>query len=248
MKIYAVIPTHNRPDELAALLRSIPPDAHVLVIDNASEPAVQTSLPLEFLGRRIEIKRDEEQPPNLSRLWNIGLDWAAGLEQRQLRCDYMLAADESAVLRAPEYAVAILNDDVVLPSGFLGHMADALEHHGADIAFPGPYANETLRCVRKGPVQSLAHRMTGWCFVLRGSAGLRADERLRWWCGDDDLEQQALQGGRGTVGVAQRVFNTGSYDTDLRHLHPDESTVGVLREQTEKDMATFVKKWGFRPW
>lgn len=241
MRLYAVVPTHNRPDELAGLLRTIPREVHVLVIDNASEPSAQFSLPLEFLGRRIRVMRDEEQPPNLSRLWNIGIDWANTLSNHDP--DWRNPALEPR----PEYAVAILNDDVLLPPGFLGVMAEALDDYGVDIAFPGPGSHSSVVNRAKGPVP-LSQRMTGWCFVLRGSAGLRADERLRWWCGDNDLEQQALQGGRGTVGVAQRLFNTGRYSTDLQHLHPDESTVGALREQTEADMATFVRKWGFRPW
>lgn len=239
MKTYAVIPTHNRPKELLNLLCTISSDVHILVIDNSSSPAVtEIGWPLDFLGRRLQVIRDEEQPPNLSRLWNVGIDWAHRLT---------IAEVEPDGRPAEEWAVAILNDDVLLPPGFLGVMAAALDRHGVDIAFPGPYMTTDHVNRRKGPVP-LAHRMAGWCFVVRGSSGLRADERLRWWCGDDDLEQQALQCGRGTVGVAQRTFNTGHPDTDLRHLHPDESTVGVLREQTNADMAAFVRKWGFRPW
>jgi glycosyltransferase involved in cell wall biosynthesis len=259
VKLYAVIPTHNRHTELAELLDSIPTDVHVLVIDNASTPPIAApsgagfnpELPefIRFLGRRIQVTRDEEQPPNLSRLWNIGLDWAAGL------MPWWQAPEV-----AEEYAVAILNDDVVLPPGFIGTMARELDTHGVDIAFPGPQSmadhNPALAMVnrRKGP-PGTDHRMTGWCFVVRGSSGLRADERLRWWCGDDDLEQQALQGGRGTVAVSPWVFQPEAMATGmpannggLRHRYPDQSTVGVLLAQTGKDMATFVKKWGFRPW
>jgi glycosyltransferase involved in cell wall biosynthesis len=230
---YAVIPTHNRPTELAELLRSIPPDVHVLVIDNASEPPVQFSLPLEFLGRRLEIRRDEEQPPNLSRLWNIGLVWADRLEEY---CADVLPE------YAGEHAVTVLNDDVVLPPEFFDLMGSALTATGTDVAFPCPLGQPDFYINRERPFPGLGLRMTGWCFTVRGSSGLQADERLRWWCGDDDLQASAVRHGRGTVGV---FFEPGS---GPKHRYPDQSTVGVLREQTDKDMATFVKKWGQRPW
>jgi glycosyltransferase involved in cell wall biosynthesis len=245
MRKYAIIPTHNRTAELEMLMASIGPGVDILVIDNASRPSTK-EIVLAYADERSRIDRrpyinyirDEEQPPNLSRLWNVGLDWAQRV-QRAVIEHGEATADE-------EYAVAILNDDVVLPAEFIERMARALLMLDVDIAFPGPHRHSHVNR-RKGPVP-LHERMAGWCFVVRGSSGLRADERLRWWCGDDDLEQSALQGGRGTVAVGQNVFNTGDPSTDLRHLYPDQSTVGVLREQTEKDMATFVKKWGFRPW
>ncbi len=232
MQMYAVIPTHNRPGDLAALLASIPESVYVLVVDNASEPPLSGLAGLrgpeflQFLGRRIQVHRDEEQPPNLSRLWNIGLDWAA--ELHQFCCG-----------NNDHYAVAVLNDDVVLPPNFFDVMSRAFEVWTADIAFPGA----TFRAnVDGGPV-GLADRMTGFCFVVRGSSGIRADEQLRWWCGDDDIEQQALQHARGTVRV---LFPPGA----IVHHHPDQSTAAnpVLQEQTRQDMATFVEKWGFRPW
>jgi len=236
VKLYAVIPTHNRHDDLADLLDSIPPDVHVVVIDNASEPDVQFALPLRFLGRRIQVLRDEEQPPNLSRLWNLGLDWS----ERLHRLDDGTLPDEQPL---EEYAVAILNDDVVLPPVFLKLMAEELVKHNVDIAFPGGIGD---RCWvnEHQPFPGVGLRMTGWCFVVRGSSGLRADESLRWWCGDDDLQAQAVMNSRGTV----RVGMFGHQAEGLRHKYPDESTIGVLREQTDADMATFVAKWGRRPW
>lgn len=243
MRLYAVIPTHNRPAELAMLLDSIPPEVHVLVIDSASTPSITSEAGFKgdrfdrFLGRRIQVIRDEEQPPNLSRLWNIGLDWAAWLD------DY--GNDVMPEYATADYAVAVLNDDVVLPPGLLELLAAELDNHHVDIAFPGPRGEKCYVHQHKTQPPGLERRMTGWCFTVRGGSGLRADERLRWWCGDDDLERQAATQ-RGTV----RVSLPGSMASGLVHRHPDQSTAASpeLQEQTHRDMATFVKKWGFRPW
>ncbi len=234
---FVVIPTHNRHVELAALLDSIPARAFVLVIDNASEPPV--ALPSGFLsaefdrllGRRISAVRDSEQPPNLSRLWNIGLDWAAALNEST---------------RFDQYFVTVLNDDAVMHPRYFEAAEHAFRFTNAAIVFP----NRPGRAIKerghmlhreqpRSPVDFSA-RLTGWCFTLRGSVGLRADESMRWWCGDNDLEQQAMNHG-GTVMLQ---------DVEVDNLYADLSTVTnpALQAQTRKDMATFVEKWGFRPW
>jgi hypothetical protein len=233
---FVVIPTHDRPNELAALLAAIPLRVAVLVIDNASDPSITGEAGFkgdqfdQFLGRRIRVIRDEEQPPNLSRLWNIGLDWAAKLQHPVFN----------------EHYVTILNDDAVIEPGYFDAVEAGFQYTSAAIAFPNRPGRmlkerghmlhrEQPRC----PVDFTA-RLTGWCFTLRGSIGLRADERLRWWCGDNDLEMQAMEHG-GTVMLQ---------DTHVGNLYADVSTVtsDALSRQTKLDMATFVKKWGFRPW
>lgn len=244
MRIYAVIPTHNRPDELRDLLVTIPHFVSVLVIDNASEPPVAKKsgagldgvLFDELLGRRIQVLRDEEQPPNLSRLWNIGLDWAERVFREECKLPVDLALGD-------DWAVAILNDDVLLSPGILTTLAAKLIQHDVDIAFPGPVGSHDF-VNREFPFPGTALRITGWCFAVRGSSGLRVDESLRWWCGDDDLQAQAVVHGRGSVRVGLRDFEVAG----LQHRHPDEQTTGVLREQTEIDMTTFVAKWGQHPW
>lgn len=235
MRLYAVIPTHNRHADLAELLASIPPSVEVLVIDNASTPPVEYNAEFRH-ARHIAVHRDEQQPPNLSRLWNIGLDWA----ERRYRAGCKLPVEFS---QGDDWAVAILNDDVVLPPGFLELMAHELLVHDVDIAFPGGIG-EQCYVNTNAPFPGVGLRLTGWCFVVRGSSGLRADESLRWWCGDDDLQAQAVVNGRGTVRVGMFAHQAKG----LLHKHPDESTTGVLREQTNVDMSTFIEKWGQRPW
>ncbi|MEV8439137.1 glycosyltransferase [Actinosynnema sp. NPDC051121] len=228
METYVVVPTHNRPDELRTLLVSLNmPGDRVLVIDNASTPPIGPgSWGQRFAGDVVidaHVVRDLEQPPNLARLWNLGIDWATQRAEGR------------------EHAVAILNDDLVLPPLFLDYMVGALRETGAAVAFPDQHGRQRglLHRTVPGPVP-LAERMTGYAFVLRGGIGLRADERLRWWFGDDDLEWQALERG-GTVLVG---------GITVQHLHPDESTRArpELEEQTRRDRQEFIAKWGTEPW
>lgn len=212
---FAVIPTHDRPAELRQTISSLDlPPERILVIDNASTPPVA--------GVAAQVVRDEEQPPNISRLWNIGLDWA-----------HEQAAGE-------KYAVAVLNDDLVLPPGFLDAMTGALNRYGAAIAYPDRSGdNPDWHNTEQGPVLK-PHRMTGYAFVVDGQANLRADERFRWWYGDDDLEWRAQAAG-GTVRVG---------GVTVEHLYSNASTYGspVLNAQTEVDAQSFIAKWGRPSW
>lgn len=213
--IYAVIPTHNRPADLADCVAAVRDQVHhVIVVDNASDPAV----PIDCADTVIY---DDEQPPNLSRLWNIGID---------------TARNHAAINRAREWDVLVLNDDVVCGPGFAAGLQTAMRGTACDAASPGPQHAEFHE---PGPVQ-LGTRLLGFAFMLRGETGIRADEDLRWWAGDDGIGQEACaRGGRLVVpGLA------------YEHHHPDQSTAAnpTLSEQTHRDMATFREKWGFAPW
>lgn len=84
---------------------------------------------------------------NISRWWNIGL----------------------AV--ATDRFVAVVNDDVLVPSGSLEMMCRALvESDTAQVAY----------CTERG--------MSGWCFVLDTKTGFRFDEQFRWYYGDTDMD------------------------------------------------------------
>lgn len=226
-----VVATHNRPVELARLLDAIAPQCNaVVVVDNASDPPVtiETLGPAAFSSStRIYIIRDEEQPPNLSRLWNRGLD----------RARFLIDP-----LIGEPYDLAVLNDDAVPPPGWWDAVSGAMRSHGADAASSCPFdslpAGGSQLWDRYAPA-TVGTRLAGWAMMLRGEwKGARFDESMRWWCSDDDLSLRARQAG-GLVHVGgYPVPNTGA----------DSSTVGVLAEQAGRDMARFVEKHGARPW
>lgn len=231
----AVIATHNRPVELRRCVEAIAPQVDtIVVVDNASDPPVE--LPNRVPGGRdpydVDTVRvctlyDPEQPPNLSRLWNLGLRWVA---------DYFRGGDIG------EYDVAVLNDDAVPPADWFDALSAAMREWGAEAVSSDPFGvlEPGGRRIYRGEHPPSVHvRLTGWAFILCGEwDGAALDERFRWWYGDDDLSHRArLAGGLVHVGGVP-VPNTGA----------DTSTVGVLAEQAGRDRATFIEKWGMQPW
>lgn len=217
MNLYAVIPSCDRPEMLSKLCQQLMQDKiQVVIIDTGYDP------PLVELAGKVDVIRDDAQPPNISRWWNLGLD---AIHEVQRWID-------------KEYVVAVLNDDLVIPPKFVQTLAGAIVKHGAAAAYPdqhgfGSDVNHTFA----GPI-SLYRRMIGYAFALRGSANIRADETLQWWYGDDDIDWTARSRG-GSVLVG---------GVSVQHLTPNQTTVGALAEQTGRDRETFTAKWGRAPW
>ena len=76
---FAVVLTHNRPEMLRDAVAAILPQVDItLVIDNASDPAVELSI-FDGLANPEHygvLLCDDTQPANLPRLWRIGLERA----------------------------------------------------------------------------------------------------------------------------------------------------------------------------
>lgn len=222
---YALIPTHNRPVELAACIRSLAWQAHTfVVVDNACDPPVDTYRLL--FGDplcRVVIIRDEEQPPNLARLWNVGLDLVAKLAT-------------SAGL--DEWDVAVLNDDAIVPPGWFAACTAAMRAGPAVVACSGPHGPLDQLVLKTAPDNDIRSRMCPHAFVTRGEVGLRADESMRWWYFDTQWDLDARAAG----GVAL----IAGYPT--QNTRANSSTVGALAEQAAIDRATFAAKHGAAPW
>lgn len=216
----AIVPTHDRHEDLLACAASLTGQAdHLLVIDNASTPAVDPRLVQVALeGLSVACISDSEQPPNLSRLWNVGLEYA----------EKIAAGDE--------FFVAVLNDDAVVPPGWFDHVVGAMQATGAAAGCTSEHA-DVMR-LHTGELRSVFARITGWAFVLRGSAGIRADERLRWWYGDTAIDVEARR--RGGLVISPGFI--------VKNRYPNASTTGVLAEQAGRDRATFIELYGPVPW
>lgn len=216
MTLYAVIPTYNRPQALRQCLESACPQFdEVLVINNGDMPVVPDP-------PNVTVLMDGEQPPNLSRLWNVGLDWAQIHATRNTPGGW--------------WGVAVLNDDAILPLGWAETVAKPLQTGMAVASCTGPVNTPVVH--RHPGTTNLHERLTGYAYMLSGPPGVRADVGLRWWCGDNDIDMASRVAG-GTVVLP---------NPQVTHLYPDQSTRGELAAQAQRDMAAFVEKWGFRPW
>jgi GT2 family glycosyltransferase len=220
---YAIVPTHNRPEQLTALVGSLSTQVdRIVVLDNASDPPVDWgALAAAALPAVVEVIRDPEQPPHLYWFWNVMLD-AAGDRAKA-------AGDE-------RWDVAVFNDDAIVPAGWFDAVSTALrEHETAAVAHTGtsPVHRPELLDAYPYPRDK---RMCPWAFVTRGEVGLRADESMRWWFGDDDFCRQAIDAGGVLAVPGPLVANANAV----------ESTAGELAEQAERDRATFEKKWADR--
>lgn len=159
---------------------------------------------------------------NISKWWNLGLAMAHGF-----------AADRQVLT----WDVAIINDDVIVPEGWFDRVSGVMRQMQVAAACSGGRGPWPVLHTRPGPVNLLT-RMQGFAFMMAGEKGLRADEDLVWWAGDDDLDWRARQAG-GMVMVP-------AFHVD--HLYPNGQMTPERHVQAAKDMATFEAKWGKRPW
>jgi hypothetical protein len=231
---YAIIPTHNRHEQVAALVDILRPEVDLIVIiDNASEPPMHQPRQLGDGqgGAYVLTVPDSEQPPNLTRLWTVGLDAV-----RFFR-DHNDLGDEQ-----PTWDVALLNDDATLPPGWFQLCANAMREHGAAACSVDQRLQAPL--LKTAPDGDLGRRLFGPAFVIRGEMAnqegdpLWPDITIQWWFQDTDLDWRARALGGTLLIPGPFVGNTGA----------NSSTVGPLAEQAGRDRETFRQKWGWVPW
>jgi len=218
---FAVIPTTGRPC-LEACVNAIAPhvDRTILIYTVPwHEEQIRT---FADAAGNILFMRDV-RGPNISRWWNMGLNIAQSIAKVKEKDDW--------------YEVAIINDDVIVPGGWVGAVSEGLRTHGAAAACSGgPYANAIVHHA-PGPVH-LATRMQGFAFMLAGEKGIRADERFRWYYSDDYIDWVARTMG-GMVMVP-------GFQVD--HLFPNQQMTGELQEFCAEDAQRFKDMWGMMPW
>lgn len=218
---YAVVPTRDRRELLLGAVGSVAGqvDATLIIDHRSAEPLVSGDF---WPGDRVVILRRHDDPVNLSRLWNVGLSWAAAMAET---CGY------------ETWDVVVLNDDVRVPYSWVKNLSTAMRSTTAVLASGG---DVTELLLKTEPDDDIHHRLQGWAWVLRGESGLRVDEAFLWWFGDTDLDWQARQAG-GTLLVP---------GDPVVHVDPNGHTERShdLRVQAGRDRVTFARKWGHAPW
>lgn len=215
----AVIPARDRHDMLHDCIESVIDQVdRVIVIDNLSQPPIE---PDPWHGK-VGVVSVPIDPPNISTLWNIGL----------------ALADASAP--TSEWDIAVLNSDVVVPPGWVEALSTAMRSTTAVLAYPDQHGGRRQILHTRAEPIDLRQRITGYAYMVRGEAGLRLDEDLAWWFGDDSLDWSAREQGGALlvpgIPVEHRAPNIST------HERPE------LLEQTGRDRETFARKWGQTPW
>jgi len=225
----AVIPTRDRHRMLFDCVHSIIRHVdRVIIVDNRSVPYIDSHTwgMVEWWAEgKIKVIPAPMDPPNISHLWNLGLD---------------TAALEAGALGEEQWDVAVLNSDVVIPHDWFARLSNAMRSTTAVLAYPDQHGGgrQMLHQVA-GPIP-LTQRITGFAYMLRGEAGLRLDESMAWWYSDDDLDWTAR-----VNGGALLVPGLG-----VEHRDPNGSTNArpELQVQAGLDRQTFATKWGRTPW
>lgn len=218
----AVIPTRDRHDLLADCITSVVDQVdRVIVIDNQSVPPID---PDPWHGK-VGVVTVPIDPPNISTLWNVGL---------------ALADAQARQHDAGHWDIAVLNSDVTVPAGWVDALSQAMRSTPAVLAYPDQHGGrEQVLHTRAEPID-LRQRITGYAYMLRGETGLRLDEDLAWWYGDDSLDWEAREKGGALlvpgIPVEHRCPNGSMYE------RPE------LQEQAGRDRETFAAKWGRTPW
>ena len=231
---FAVIATRNRPEILADAVMSIRPQVDIVyIIDNGDTDRV----PDPEEGSGIDVIRIVPGEVNLSRFWNIGLACAEGA---------VLSAQRNAdpwtveVTDDDMWEVAVINDDPILPEGWFDAIVKAMREAGAAAGCSDPNGSlqRPMLHTTPGPV-GLATRMCGWAHIHAGEKGLRYDEDLKWWFGDDDMDWQSREAG-GTIMIPGFA---------VVNRFPDGQFTPELHEQSNRDREYFAQKWnGLVPW
>jgi hypothetical protein len=230
---YAIIPTRNRHEQLISLLRQLAGQVDlVYVIDNAGDKSLSSLwLRTQVPDVRTIVKRDDEQPPHLYKMWNQA---------------FQVIETTAKLMGEKLWDVAVFNDDTSLSEGWYDYVAGELRKDDTVNSYESPaiactytqnFANAP-RMIKTEIDGNIMARMCPWAFVVRGELGLRADESMRWWWGDTDFEWQAIQAGGVLMLPGEAPLNTLANST----------THGALAEQAGRDGETFALKWGRRPW
>jgi len=225
---FAVIPTRNRPDDLIRCIESIAGQVDGIIIVNNGDKELD-AIAVEHICDVMETSTSDTffcklhrpmQPPNLSFLWNEGI---------------RKARDFALVNEGEEAWVAVLNDDAIVPVGWFDAVESAMKTTGAVAGSSGGPQRGWYHLT--APIRHVGDRLQGWAFII-GPTGPLANEDLRWWFGDTDIDMRARVTG-GTVLIS---------GYEVQNTRANSTTVGALAEQAGRDRATYESIWGPIRW
>lgn len=216
---FAIIPTNGR-DCFHACLKAVYNQVdRVYVVEGGPD----AKLLGEGFGEHLDFTIIREPELNISKWWNLGLQ---------------LIANRALASRAAKWNVVVLNDDAIIPPGWVNQLDKTMRGMGVAAASSGNPNPIPALHTQPGPV-GLFTRLQGFAFMLAGEKGVRANEQLKWYFSDDHVDWLSRQQG-GVVSIP---------GLHVTHLHPDGQVTPEIQEQIAKDAHTFTQYWnGMRPW
>jgi hypothetical protein len=216
----ALILAHGRQELLNRAIDAIRPQVDtIMVIDNASDPKLEIP---EGVGSMFL----PDQPPVLSRFWNIGLEWFSHWYSTQNR--------------GQDYDVAVMCDDAIAPADWFSAVTQAMREHGTVAGSSQPDGFPQPPILKYDMDGDIRNRMCSWAFIMDGACDIRADETMSWWWFDSDMDIQLRKNG-GTVLIGTHPVPNQEYG---RYTNEKPE----LGAQTGVDRQTFVAKYGRTPW
>lgn len=214
----AFITAHGRQELLDQTINAIRPQVDtIMVLDNASDPKLE-------IPRGIGSMYIPDQPPNLAKWWNIGLDFFVHWYGSQ----------------GMEYDVALLCDDSIVPEGWFDAVTAAMRQTGATAGSSSPWGHQHAPLVKRSMDSDIMNRMCSWAFIIDGSRVVRADESMHWWWFDTDFDIECrVNGGTVLIGGWPVPNVQPNHYTNLR---PE------LAARTALDRQAFAQKRGYVPW
>ncbi len=211
---FAIIPTNGRSCFKDSLYAIEPQVGDVVVVEGGPDAAYVPWVEHPII---------REPELNISKWWNLGLT---------------LIESRMTAQNVPQWNVVVLNDDVIVPPGWVLAVTTAMRETGAAAGCSGGSAVPwQVLHTEPGPV-GLVTRMKGFAFILAGEKGIRADEKLRWYFSDDHVDWMARR-----LGGMVMIPGMG-----VEHLHPNAQMTAELQATVPNDAAHFYSYWGQRPW
>jgi hypothetical protein len=217
---YAVLPSLGR-ECLAGAVDSLLDQVDLIFLVRTEE----YSIPVTRDPAKVIVIDDQTRPRNIQRWWNLGLTAAAA---------------RARMLHQEQWNVLVVNDDIVACPQLTAILGPAMRTTTAVLAYPDntPPGNRWVLHTAPGAVDTTT-RISGWCFMIRGESGLRADEQFQWWYGDDDIDWRARSEGGALMVPGCAVV----------HLYPGGTTNASpeLTARTQLDRMLFMAKWAGTP-
>ena len=217
---YAIVPSNGR-SCLDGCVEALLPQVDKVLIINTTETGF-----LQFPMRSPNLDQvySWDEDINISRWWNQGL----------VRIhNYVVTMQAKQRLHEITYDVAIVNDDCIVPEGWVAAVAGNMRQHGAVAGCSGGH-DIILRTQETVPLDM---RMQGFAFILAGERGMRANELYPWFYSDDYIDWESrLVGGMAMV----RGF-------PVTHLYPNGQVTPQIHQLNADGAATFYASYGRMP-